>query len=333
MPQDIDIAIQFLETQWSSINQNKIKGIEAELRLEAYLGTQAIRQHYDHIIPGGWILAPGKNEIIGPPTSGRIALLPIPTEFSWTNGLASEAFSAQVLAHSYFRTVGITTYFTKFETGQDQQVEAGFGIPESGNYPLPYNLEFYEVSANGLVLVQLAEVTSNFPERNGLRGMRAYQLNRIDRGAALWQNDVLVTKLFWKEYTRYFLHRQHLVSSNDLDFFIVCNSGRAYPIEFKSKQVYEDDSIGDWFGIDIGPFSKLAFFVSLSNNMEALYIVEEVDSNSNTIEWWGVKFSEVLKHCYWVSQRGGTGMRGAASNTVKVPKEIFDKLSQLLPTL
>ncbi|PSD44211.1 hypothetical protein C7E23_03030 [Elizabethkingia anophelis] len=133
-------------------------------------------------------------------------------------------------------------------------------MPATGNYPVSYTLDFYKIGASGLVSVPLANVTANFTTRNGLRGMRAYALNRIDRTIPVWSDTATVTELFWKEYARYFLHRQFLVSSNDLDFFIVGNSGRAYPIEFKSKTAAVDNSLGDWFGIDIGPFSKLSFF-------------------------------------------------------------------------
>lgn len=333
MPNSLEFAIRFLETQWSSINQNKIKGINAEIRFEAYLNSHAIRPLFDYIIPGGWILAPGRNTNINPTTKGRIAILPIPKSFSWTNGLITIPFAAQVLAESYFRQVGITTYFVMYDTSGNALIENNFAIPMAGNYQISYPLEFYKIGANGLVQVPLTQVTANFTARNGLIGMRAYALHRIIRHDPIWNNSAIVTELFWKEYSRYFIHRQFLVSSNDLDFFIVGKSGKAYPIEFKSKTVVVDNSIGDWFGIDVGPFSKLSFFVSLSNNMEALYFVEEVDAIGNTVEWWGIKFSQLLKNCHWVSQSGGTGMGGGASVTIKVPKIIFEPLSSFLLNL
>lgn len=333
MPNNLELAICFLETQWSSITANKIKGINAEIRFEAYLNSPVIRPLFDYIIPGGWILSPEKNTHINPTTKGRIAILPIPTSFSWTQGLNPIPFTAQVLAESYFKQVGITTYFAEFNTNGQSQIENAFALPAKRNYPIPYSLNFYKIGANGLIQVPLVNVTTNFTGRSGLRGMRAYPLNRIDRNDPVWNNTSTVTELFWKEYARYFLHRQFLVSSNDLDFFIVGKSGKAYPIEFKSKMVAVDSSIGDWFGIDVGPFSKLSFFVSLSNNMEALYFIEEVDANGNTIEWWGIKFSELLKTCHWVSQSGGTGMGGGASVTIKVPKVSFQILNVFLLAL
>jgi hypothetical protein len=51
MPANIENAQRFLETQWSSINTNKIKGINAELRLESYLNTSVIRELDEYLIP------------------------------------------------------------------------------------------------------------------------------------------------------------------------------------------------------------------------------------------------------------------------------------------
>lgn len=333
MPSSRNLCINFLETQWSSITPNKIKGIEAEIRLEQHLNSVPLNQLYEFLIPGGWIISPGKNQIIDPPTAGRIAIIPIPTSLSWTGYIAPTPFSAQVLAHAYLRQVGIKTYFAKFDTLGNAITEASFIIPARRNYQTNYNLEFFEIGANGLVQVPIATLISNFTPRIGMRGMRAYALGRINNADPFWQRNDVVTQLFWKEYSRYFIHRNYLVSSNDLDFFLVGKSGRAYPVEFKSKQVFVDNTIGDWFGLDVGPFTKLSFFISLSNNMEAIYIVEEIDAQGNTIQWWATKFTHLLKYCHWVSQGGGRGMGGGASVTVKVPKIIFEPLNTFLPQL
>jgi hypothetical protein len=130
--------------------------------------------------------------------------LPIPSSFSWSPALDALPFAAQVIAESYFRQVGITTYFVKFETNGNVLLENAFDIPTQGNYNTSYPLEFYKVGAIGLVQVTIAQVAVNFTARNGLRGMRAYALNRINRNVSPWNNNSLVTDLFWKEYSRYF---------------------------------------------------------------------------------------------------------------------------------
>jgi hypothetical protein len=331
MPKSPNQAISFLETQWSGINQNKIKGIKSEIRLEQYLASDPIRTLYRSIIPGGWILAPGKNLIIDPVTKGRIAIIPICTAFSWSGSIKNQPMEALIKAESYFGQVGIETYFAEFDTKKDPQIEDSFIVPTPRNYITSYEMNFYRILHEREEVPEL-QVMRYFPPRNDNRGLKVRK-SEIAADHSPWTDPALVTNLFWKEYVRYYLQKKYLISSNDMDFFIVGLSGKAYPIELKSKTASVDKSLGDWFGIDIGPFSKLSFFVSLSNNMEALYFVEEVDENGNTCEWWGVKFSELLKYCFWVPQSGGKSMGGTSSSTVKVPKVIFKKLSVLLSEL
>lgn len=330
MPGSLAQTIHFLETQWSGINANKIKGILAEVRFEQYLNTPAVRGLYEYIIPGGWILAPGTGGVVTPPTRARLALIPVPFACTWSGVVPSMPFAAQVLAESYFRQAGMEVYFVKCPQAEDINVQNAFELPISRYYPASYDLEFYKIGPEGLVSVPLMQVMRNFPRRQGLRGLRAYNINRINQLNQPWTDAGIVTQLFWKEYSRYFVNRYYRISASDLDFFIVGRSGRAYPIEFKSKSAVVDAGIGDWFGIDINPFCKLAYFVSLSNNMEALYFVEEVDNRGNTLEWWGIRFTELLKYCFWVPQAGGTAMGGGGSSTVKVPKVVFKRIPEIL---
>ena len=333
MPNSNNHAINFLESQWSDKNKNKIKGITAELRFEAFLKTASVSQLYKYLIPGGWIMEPSQNTIINPPTQGRIAIIPIPTAFSWSGNVTTLPFPAQVLAESYFSQVGISTYFTKYDTQRNINIENTFVIPATKNYQTAYTLDFFKISTLGLIPETLPVIMRNFTNRKGLVGLRAYINNKINSNQYPWNDVQLVTNLFWKEYSRYFLHRRFLASANDLDFFLIGLSNKAYPVEFKSKTVVSNSKMGDWFGLDIGPFAKLSYFVSLSNNMEALYFVEEVDKNGLTLDYWGVKFTELLRNCFWVSQAGGKGMGGGVSNTVKIPKSIFRNLQTFLPSL
>lgn len=333
MPANLENAIRFLETQWSSINTNKLVGIEAEVRFENHLNTSAIKGLYQFIIPGGWIITPGNIRQTSLPTKNRIAILPIPKPFTWSGTIIPPSFSGQVLAHSYFQQAGIEVYFAECNTILNSTNEASFQYPRTRNYLTSYSIEFKKVGEHGLELVPITTVMKNFASRSGALGMRAYTLGRINRTLTIWNDTKVVTELFWKDYIRYFLQRTYLVSNNDLDFFIVGNSGKSYPVEFKSKTMASGTEIGDWFGIDVGPFAKLSYFTSLSNNMDAIYVVEEVDSARNTIDWWAIKFSDLLKGCSWVQQGGGTGMGGGRSSTIKVPKQIFTPLSTFLSSI
>ena len=81
MPATLSCALNFLETQWSHVNENKIKGILAELSLRDFLESQDI-----DYISGGWIVTPGNNTVTPEPTMNRICLIPVSQPFSVCHG-------------------------------------------------------------------------------------------------------------------------------------------------------------------------------------------------------------------------------------------------------
>lgn len=332
MPGNRDDAIRFLETQWSSINENKVKGIKAETEFTQYLESNNV-----HYISGGWILIPGKKTEVDIPSHHKICLLPVGAGFSWApSEKDSTATPALISAYNYFRQVGVTTYIV--EPREIDETKFSLPVKSKGSqravYPRPYDLIFKKFSSNGkFIEVDFEKVFSNFPKRTGNKGLRCYLQDRIDRALFPWDDDSLVRDLFWFEYTRYFCQKKYLISNNDLDLFIIGDSGSAYPVEIKSKTPVVDESLGDWFGLDIGPFAKMAFFTANSMNTDALYIVQEVDENRSFVKWHGIKFTDLVKSCSWVGQAGGQGMSGGASSTIKIPKLSFTELSLLLVNL
>lgn len=333
MPISPKQALDFLQTQWSSINQNKIKGITAELAFKKFLNLKEI-----HYISGGWIMSPGKNTINDVPTKAKICLLPRAKQFSWQVATTEDSSLtyAEVAAYSYFRQVGVTAYFVSPEN----LVESEFEIPRpkdgkiKSSYPQKYSLEFKEISPNGLKSVAKNIVFKEFPKRNGNMGLRCSKLDRINSTLFPWNNLDSISELFWFEYCRYFAQVDYLVSSNDLDLFIVGPSGSCYPVELKSKVVAKDPALGEWFGIDMGPYAKLAFFTANAMNTDALYVVQEVIGEARDhVSWLGIRFTDLVKSCSWVGQAGGKGMTGGASSTYKIPKKAFVCLEKLIPTL
>jgi hypothetical protein len=184
-------------------------------------------------------------------------------------------------------------------------------------YPQSYPLKLLKVShENLLVEVGVDEAFAKFPRRNGNIGLRCYSAERISYDSAPWSNDDVVRDLFWFEYARYYFQINYLMSNSDLDMFVIGSSGAAYAVELKSKSPSIDKSFGDWFGIDMGPFAKLAFFTQNTTNNDALYIVEEVDPAQGAhVEWLGIRFRQLVQVCSWVGRVGGRGMTGGASAT------------------
>jgi len=333
MPSTPSLAINFLETQWSSINNNKLKGILAEVRLKDYLSANGT--YYGQ---GGWIIVPGKPVGGNIPTKSKVCLLPRTSRFSWNTAasLSTLLSPAEISAYAYFRQLGIQTFFV--ESTPFTEAQFSLPTPSAGSrraiYPKPYALELKQVGPTGqLTTAGASAVFSNFPHRAGNSGLRCNSLGRIDPTISPWTNPSIISDLFWFEYTRYYYQCDYLISNNDLDMYVIGTSGSAYPVELKSKTAASSPTLGAWFGIDMGPFAKLAFFTANGMNTDALYIVEEVDSSGQFVDWLGIRYTELVKTCSWVGQGGGTGMMGGASSTYKVPKAAFSSLAGLLPTL
>ena len=315
----VDVLIDFLETQWPNSNNNKLKGIESEIRLKEFLNNAGV-----HHIPGGWLMIPGKKDKHPIPTHSKICLLP-----KSTNNLVL----ADVAAYMFFRQVGVEAYFSILQC--DSISSMSLPIKSRGrikaSHPKSIEVKLYKCNMFGeLQEVSKEEAFKNFPKRSGYKGLRVYETGSIDRAVKPWTEYELVKNLFSFEYSRYYFQVDYLTSNNDLDIFIVGGSGKVYPVELKRKSKASDKSIGDWFGIDMGPFAKLAFFTANLMNNDAIYIVEEVDADGVFLDWWGIKFTELVKSCHWVGQAGGRGMTGGASSTFKIPKAAFSNLNELL---
>ncbi|MGF6555882.1 hypothetical protein ABIA48_002262 [Pseudomonas sp. S30_BP2TU TE3576] len=333
MPSTLPQAVNFLETQWSSINENKIKGILAEVRLKDFLAT-----HDAYFGPGGWIVVPGKPTHTPIPTKCKVCLLPRGRVFSWqtASSVGATLSPAEISAYTYFRQLGIRTYFV--DPINPNEANFVFPSPSSAagraNYPKPYQLELKEVGRRGeLITVSPETVFDVFPSRVGNGGLRCNTLGRINLGTPPWNDPSIVSDLFWFEYARYYFQIDYLLSNNDLDMYVIGASGSAYPVELKSKKAADSQTLGKWFGIDMGPFAKLAFFTANGMNTDALYIVEELGDNNQFIQWLAIRYTELVKVCSWVGQSGGTGMTGGTSSTYKVPKAAFLPLIDLLPLL
>jgi hypothetical protein len=329
MPATRKDALRFLGTQWSSLTQNKVVGIAAEVEFQNYLAASGI-----HYLPGGWILTPGDNSIAKVPTQARVALIPRAASFPWHPITTGAATHAEISAYHYFRQVGIKVYFVQPVATDVRQ----FTVPTRTKgrtkacYPRPYDLEFQDMLPSGPAAIPFATAFADFPRRSTGKGLRCYR-TKLKDSEPPWTAPSIVSQLFWFEYCRYFVHSQVKVSSNDIDMFLIGKSGASYPTEIKTKVAADDKALGKWFGIDVGTFAKLAFFTASSMNMDALYVVKEVDEHRAQRDWLGIRFKNLVQACSWVMQAGGTGMTGGSTAILKVPRDAMTPLALLLPTL
>jgi len=102
-----------------------------------------------------------------------------------------------------------------------------------------------------------------------------------------------------------------------------------YPLEIKEKTAAVDSGLGAYFGLDIGPFVKLAFYAAKRGNLHSIFIVREIDSpqSRDLVGWWMITFDQLAQYASWVMRAGGTNMSGGRSAVVRVPRAEFQALN------
>ena len=100
-------------------------------------------------------------------------------------------------------------------------------------------------------------------------------------------------------------------------------------MEIKEKTVATDISVGHYFGLDIGPFVKLAFYAAKKGNLHSLFVVREINNvtNRDLVGWWFITFEQLARYASWNARSGGTNMGGGGSTVVRIPKSEFRQLT------
>lgn len=116
--------------------------------------------------------------------------------------------------------------------------------------------------------------------------------------------------------------------TSDIDG-IIWGERYTYPIEIKEKMAASDNDIGEWFGLDIGPFVKLAHYVARRGNLHSIFVVREIaDTETRTFkEWLFTDFDTLARAASWVPRAGGQSMGGGRSMVVRIPKAAFRVLN------
>jgi hypothetical protein len=141
--------------------------------------------------------------------------------------------------------------------------------------------------------------------------------------------DASVPEEFSKEHLRITFASKWMSEMVDVDGFI-WGQEHTYPIEIKEKTSAKDNNLGEFFGLDIGPFVKLSFYAAKRGNLHSLFIVREIDDTKtrNLVAWWAIRFEELAKFASWNAMGGGKNMKGGRSMVVKIPKTCFERMDQ-----
>jgi hypothetical protein len=134
----------------------------------------------------------------------------------------------------------------------------------------------------------------------------------------------VVGEEFAKEHLRVTFQTQFMSEVSDVDG-ILWGRQLTYPLEIKEKTAGFDPKMGAFFGLDVGPFVKLAFYAAKRGNLHSLFIVREIDDTTtrNLVQWWYIKFDRLARFASWTKIGGGTNMQGGTSTVIKIPRAEF----------
>jgi hypothetical protein len=157
---------------------------------------------------------------------------------------------------------------------------------------------------------------------------RRYNFLRYDAPAELIPAEAIAEE-FTKEHLRVQFQNAFMAQIADIDG-ILWGEQFTYPLEIKEKTPAFDRGLGEFFGLDIGPFVKLAYFAARRGNLHALFVVREIDHahTRNLVDWWFITFERLALFASWVFRAGGIAMGGGASSVVCIPKAEFQRLDR-----
>lgn len=295
----------FLSRSISSVNDNKIHGIIAETEFRDYIAGLG---YGAHISPGGWIIRSTSPVAFGARTAVLFPETVVPRK-SYAPGarLAPVPPRLHTIA-SVFYHIGVDAYYCQ---------------PSIGLRGDPLSLSWQTTRLGGPVAgtsATLTDVMARFGPRKRYNFLR-YKSKANAITAAL------VPTEFSKEHLRVSIQTASIVECSDVDG-IFWGQRTTYPIEIKEKTAATDSRLGPYFGIDAGPFAKLAFYASRQRNMSSLFVVREIDSahSRNLLDWWFITFDRLADSASWVTGSGGKNMIGRSSTVIRIPKAAFSRL-------
>lgn len=292
-------------------NSNKIKGLLAEIEFREYLEELGFIQH---VSIGGWIvrnaLQPGKIDF----GEHNLALFPemVTSDDRYNSGRILPApkqglHSVSSLLHQ----IGVRSFFCSPEFSDEDNVETvKWNLMELG---LPRETPYISVE----------EAIENFSLRN-----RPYNFLRYNTDVSRIP-DKHLNEEFTKELLRVSFENKYMSEISDIDG-IFWGREKTYPLEIKEKTPANAKKIGDYFGLDLGPFAKLAFYAAKTGNMNSIFVVREIDDigTRNLVQWWYIPFEILTKYASWTPIGGGTNMISGGSTVVPVPKSRFKALNK-----
>jgi hypothetical protein len=299
----------YLSRSISNLNQNKLRGLLAEVDLRSHLLSLGFAERVSR---GGWIARTKGANIFGHST---IALFPETLQPSQLYPPHRPLPAPDHGLHTICSTLhqsGISSFF------------CAATIAESEN---PAALHWNAVQLGLPVQQPYAPLIERLGGCGFANRTRAYNYLRYSANVADIPENA-VPEEFTKEHLRIAFSNSYMAEISDIDGLFWGNQF-TYPIEVKEKTPAHSTDVGEYFGLDVGPFVKLAFYAAKRGNLHSLYVVREIDNehDRNLVQWSFVTFDHLAQRASWVSRTGGPGMLGGASSVVRIPKVEFRPLN------
>ncbi len=296
----------YLSRTISSMNRNKLTGLLAEIDLRHHLAALGFS---DRVSVGGWIA-----RSTGAGNFGHHAIVVFPQivepgiDYSPARVLPNPPIGLHTIC-STFRQLGIQSYFCIPSVAvANDSIGMTWRAKELG---IPWEDAYQEFPA---------ELTGF--QRRG----RRYNFLRYNTDVSIVP-DAYVPEEFSKEHLRVALSDRYISEMSDVDG-IFWGRQYTYPLEIKEKTCGSDSRLGEYFGLDVGPFVKLAHYAAKRGNLHSLFIVREIADPEarELVAWRYITFDRLAQFASWVQQQGGRGMTGGNSAVVKIPKCEFEVL-------
>lgn len=293
----------------ASLNQNKLNGTLAEIDFRDYLNGLGFQ---GRVSPGGWIARRKGPDVFAHSTAALFPEVVLPAQqYPATRVLPQPSHGLHTICATFHQS-GIAGFFcaATIATADDSSsmrwhaVELGLPVEQ------PYRP----------LIEALAPL--NFTVRT-----KRYNFLRYHTDTAQIP-DLAVPEEFSKEHLRVAFNTHYQAEISDIDG-IFWGQQHTYPIEIKEKTPAPSKDLGLFFGLDVGPFVKLAFYAAKRGNLHSLYVVREIDNTQdrNLVQWWFIKFDQLAQYASWVPMAGGPNMGGGRSSVVRVPKCEFQPLN------
>lgn len=298
----------YLSTSMSSMNQNKLNGLLAEVDFRNYLASLGFAER---VSLGGWIARSegannfGHNTVVFFPE-----IIEPSKDYSSNRQPPNPDYGLHTICAT-FHQIGIQSYFCSPT------------IEESDN---PNSIQWKAVQLG----LPVQQGYRSFPENiNGFQERtRRYNFLRYHLDVSSIPQISSLPEEFSKEHLRVTFQNRFMSEMSDVDGIFWGNQ-YTYPVEIKEKTVGRDNKVGDFFGLDVGPFVKLAFYAAKRGNLHSVFVVREIDNPTerNLLNWWIITFEQMAQFASWNPISGGTNMRGGGSTTIKIPKSEFSPMN------